>query len=412
MPSIAAKTAAVSQRRTPKRQVPGQALGYSVQFTRAVIRLLDSPAGASVTFEKIDDIGVVTTAGQTTAEQSKSVVSTHNPLADRAVAWWKTLASWVEAVAEQELRVDSTEFVLFVSRNVRGGDIFGPIESATTIAAGQSALEHAKKALLGDATDLKGARLSKALRPFVETVFNADEDLVAKIVAKVSVIRGGGSATASVEESLKRALVPVDLIRDVRDHAIGWVKRTIDEQLERGTGATVAVDEFRAELTAYIRRHDQRTVLVSAARVSTAEAEAEASAARPYLRQLDFIGFDFDAKVKEARRFLSAAADRSNWATRGYVHAESFTELEDTLVHQWENKRRIRLLEDRARAETDTGALIFSDCSMHNATLQGLDVPPHFVPGSYHALSDSRRVGWHPRFEALLTSTPDADAQS
>jgi hypothetical protein len=39
---------------------------------------------------------------------------------------------------------------------------------------------------------------------------------------------------------------------------------------------------------------------------------------------------------------------------------------------------------------------------MHDALLEGLALPPHFTPGSFHALSDRTVIGWHPNYKILL----------
>jgi hypothetical protein len=33
-----------------------------------------------------------------------------------------------------------------------------------------------------------------------------------------------------------------------------------------------------------------------------------------------------------------------------------------------------------------------------------MEVPSHFIAGSYHALADAVTVGWHPKYEALLSA--------
>jgi hypothetical protein len=39
-----------------------------------------------------------------------------------------------------------------------------------------------------------------------------------------------------------------------------------------------------------------------------------------------------------------------------------------------------------------------------SAKLQSMDVPSHFIAGSYHELAESVALGWHPRYRELLAS--------
>src|SRR6185295_6570558 len=79
----------------PRRQqkVPataaGQLLGYSLQLTRLTAMLLNATEGSACSLEVLDDIAEQTVDGGTKLAQSKSAL-TDNPVADRAIALWKT----------------------------------------------------------------------------------------------------------------------------------------------------------------------------------------------------------------------------------------------------------------------------------------------------------------------------------
>ena len=96
-------------------QVPGQYLGYSLQTTRALVRLLSAPPGSFVSVEVLDDVAESRPAGSTTLIQAKSVGARTNPIADRSPELWKTLANWVRSVKNGDIDLARTEFELFVS---------------------------------------------------------------------------------------------------------------------------------------------------------------------------------------------------------------------------------------------------------------------------------------------------------
>jgi hypothetical protein len=377
-------------------------LGYSLQVTRATARLLAAAPGTTVSFEVLDDVSSESAAAGVVAEQTKSAI-THNPLADRAVDFWKTVSNWVDAVRNGRLDPRQTQFDLYVSRNVHG-PISDRFAAAVTKHEALASLDAACDELWGIAPKrAKRSRVAGTLKPFLENVFSTDRQLVAGIVEKFSVIRGRGVSASEIDDLVRTKWVSENKVDIVRDYALGWVKRRIDELIEQGKDAAILCDEFHQAMTTFVQKYDHRRILFSIAHISHAEALAELPV-RVYVRQLELIDASFDDRLRAATDFLSSSADRAFWGKRGLVFENSFDEFEDALKRQWEIKRKTRLLEDASRAGTVTGHLIYADCSGCRQTIEGLEVPPHFLPGSLHTLADRRDIGWHPDFRELLAS--------
>jgi len=85
----------------------------------------------------------------------------------------------------------------------------------------------------------------------------------------------------------------------------------------------------------------------------------------------------------------------------------SLEEFANRLERHWENSRRLAKVNLAGRSEIDLGQTVLANCMDYQVQLQGMEVPSYFIPGSYHALSDGLRIGWHPRFDALLVPTPE-----
>lgn len=391
--------AAARNRRT---QVPGQALGYSLQVTRATARLLEAPPSTTISFEVLDDVAVTDAAAGVVAEQTKSAI-THNPLADRAVDFWKTISNWLDAVCGGSLDLANTRFELYVSRKVHG-----PISDRFAAAA---TMEDAHTAIVAACDELWGPlpkqskrnRVAAALKPYLENIFTADRDVLASLIEKFSIIRGRGVSAAEIDALVRTKWVSDDKVDIIRDFALGWVKRRIDEMLEQDRHAAISSDEFRGVMTAFVQKYDQRRILFSVAHVTEAEALAELPV-RTYVRQLELIDATFEEKLSAATDFLRSSADRTFWGKKGWVLDASFDEFEDALTRQWDLKRKTRLLEDAGRGRETTGKLIYVDCCGCQQSIEGLEVPPHFVPGSLHALADCLDIGWHPDFRDRLAA--------
>jgi hypothetical protein len=118
---------------------------------------------------------------------------------------------------------------------------------------------------------------------------------------------------------------------------------------------------------------------------------------------LALIEVDFDEKLKAISDYLMASVDRAQWSERGIIHEKSFDDLEDNLLRTWKSrKQRINIVQ-KEKSEIEKGQLLYLDCSEHKTELEGNPVPNHYVPGSFHALSDDKKLGWHPNWHYLLS---------
>jgi len=130
-----------------KTEVPGQALGYALQYTRMTQMLLQAPVGSFCSLEVLDDVAEHHPEKGLRLVQSKSAL-TANPVSDRAKSLWKTLSNWVEAADLPGFDVQSTRFEIYVSRPV-DGVIVQSFANAKTPDAAQAAIAQARTTLAG-----------------------------------------------------------------------------------------------------------------------------------------------------------------------------------------------------------------------------------------------------------------------
>jgi len=391
-------------RKTP--HVPGQYAGYSLQTTRCLARLLEAMPGSHVSIEVFDDVGIESGEGNKTAEQVKS---THdgNPISDRSVDLWKTFSNWIDAVEAGEIQLDNTRFEIYVSRPVTG-DIVESFSAAGSIRAAYAALELAKEKLWGIAPDyaLKG-KVADGIKEYVDKVFLSDETIACSVIEAFTYSCGSGSPHADLESLMAQKFVREEIVPDMVVHALGWVKKQTDELLEQKKPAIISWDAFHAEMTSYFRKIDRRQILESFAKAPDDAEIKQDLILKVYVRQLEMIECDDDEKFQAVNDYLRSSVDRTIWSEKGFVHESSFDEFEDNLIRAWKNNQRASSIEVAGRNDIDKGKLLYSKCSMHQARLEGLDVPSHFTPGSFHALSDEESVGWHPQFKSKLESARD-----
>lgn len=383
-----------------KTEVPGQALGYGLQYTRLTQLLLQAPEGSFCSMEVLDDVAQQHPKKGVRLIQSKSAL-TANPVSDRAKSLWKTFSNWVEASATWDFELEKTMFEIYVSRPV-GGAIVQSFANAKTLEAARAAIAQAQLELWGEAPHfpLKG-ELAEEVASYVERVFNADPARSAQIICNFHLTCGSGSPHADVEAMIRTHPVSASKVTDIADHVCGVVKRRVDEQLEAGRPAVIGRDEFAGWYAAYVRKVDREMVLLSRAKMPSEE-ESRGLLPKVFVQQLEIIGLSFEDKLEAVSDYLMAAADRTEWAVRGEVDETSFDDLDSVLKRNWKNKRRAGSIQHAGKADDLQGQALYSECMQLDVTLQAMEPPDHFIPGCLHRLADDMSIGWHPTYEQQL----------
>lgn len=384
-------------------QVPGQLYGYLLQVTRAVAHLLRARQGQSVSVEHLDDVATQTADG-VVAEQDKSGLA-HNPVADRSIDLWKTLHNWVRAIREGALKSD-TKFVLYVAQN-HHGDVIDRIHAAATKADADALVQALRKEFWGKAPRYAArAKLPSDLAEQVNGVLSASDDVLAHMFASLTLENGTGSPNDDLLPLIAEKAISEEAREDVLKHLLGWAKRAIDKHVEKKQPPILNWEDFHKQLVGSAKKFDRsENVLASTpADVSQAEIDKELRG-RTYVRQLEAVTCEEGDLVRAVNDFLRSAVDRTTWSERGDVIEGSFGEFEDGLERAWQSQKTRLEIEQKAAVEADRGRLLYANCSGLQMRLQGMDVPAYFVPGSYHTLADTLRVGWHPRYREVFAPT-------
>ncbi len=389
----------------PKKSpnVPGQYLGYSLQTTRLLTKILEGKPGMKASIEVFEDVGTEDAVGNKVASQAKSVHD-NNPVSDRSLDLWKTLSNWVDASKSGVLIPDKTYFEIYVSKP-REGPIVKMFSKATTDEEAITALLNTKVLLWGEPPEYKHrAEVAKTIRPYIENVFSCDKDMIHKIIKNFTLVCGTGSPHEDLEKIMFGKAIAPEIVPDVIHWGLGWVKKQTDILLEKGIPAVVEYDIFQLELIKIVRIFDCRTILSSfAVKPSSQDVETDITT-RTYVRQLEIIDSGFEDIVQAVNDFLRTRYDSIMWGKKGLVHETSLEKYENALKRAWQNYKKLIFLEQPQLNEKAQGQLLYTKCSLHKATIEGLEIPDHFTPGTFHALADEPKIGWHPNYQRELKS--------
>jgi hypothetical protein len=381
----------------------GQALGYSLQFTRLTVLLLEAPAGSFCSLEVLDDLSTEIPNETVHLTQSKSALGA-NPVADRAISLWKTFYNWLQLVEKGLVTPGKAKFEIYVSRQVEG-NIVNAFHLSKSSEQAKKALQEARDEIWGASPKFAAKKtVPESLAKYVNAIFEAADDLILPIIANFQLRCGSGSPHSDLEQLLGQHPISEARRNDVRDKLLGWVKEKADTRLEKELPAIIARDDFHKEYTAFVRWADRETILKSFTPKPTYQQQL-AHMSDVFVRQLDLIELDFDGKLEAVSDFLRAVADRTHWSKSGHVHEDVFDVLDDDLQRVWKNICREKLLEHDDKSHVHQGAAIHASCMLHQTQVQGMTPPGHFVPGCFHQLADEMQVGWHPNFRTELANT-------
>ncbi len=403
-----------TRRRKPKdvlarksAQVPGQLFGYSLQPIRLLSLALDAAEGTTLSLEVFEDVGTVAKAGDALASQTKSALET-NPVSDKAIDLWKTFSNWKTAITSGQISLASTKFEIYLAKR-RTGKLVQLFHDAQTADAAKSAFGQARDLLWGAAPEFeKKKKLAEGLAPYVNHILEAPTDIAVGIIERFSLSVAATDPLRDLRPKVDNKWVRPESVDAVIQHAHGWIKEKMDGLILAGKPAALNVDEFNDEMRSFLPRIDFQHILAAiAGRLELTEDTLAAEQLRTYVQQLQLIDGSDEDVFEAINHFLRAAAERSAWSKQGLVHEKSFDEYEEALISAWKNKRSLHNITHKDHSAVDRGKLLLADCGLHQQRLQGLEPPPFFTPGSFHALAEDQTVGWHPEYKKLLS--PGAD---
>lgn len=379
---------------------PGQALGYSLQFTLLTNLLLRAPEGSLCCLEVYDDVAQEDNKGNIKLIQSKSAL-TSNPVSDRAKPLWKTFSNWIEFIVSSKFDIQKMSFNLYVSRPV-SGEIVKSFSDANTPESARRAIENAQIQLWGTCPDFNlKSKVATEIKLYLEKFFMADQRLLEILIVNFHLIEGSGSPQADIESLIRSHPVSVAKVEDIANYLCGFVKRTVDKLLEEGKPAIIARDDFHKVYSSYVQKIDRQTLLISRANAPSDDFY-QTCFPKNFILQMEIIDLTYEYKLKAVSDYFMSVFDRTDWAARGEVDETSFDDLDKTLMRTWENKNLLCQISFDKKSEQDKGKILYSDCMQFTTTLQTMLTPDYFIPGCFHLLADNLEIGWHPDYVKQL----------
>ncbi|MBQ5345024.1 MAG: hypothetical protein J6F33_07505 [Acidaminococcaceae bacterium] len=389
--------------------VPDKVEAFLLQVRHALFELIKATdINCVISVEAYDDVAS-SNNGAVIPMQLKSALSYDNPLANRAVSFWKTLYNWCKYVQDEELVANELKLVVVTSHHINPGEICLSFFNAKNKHDAEIAWEKAIHLLKQTA---KGDRIaSEECLPFIEYCFDEkNKDIVLRVIELFSLDLHNGTYDEMLRQKFNDQLIPPEYKDVLFLTMLGWVQERVHESTKKNQPAFISKREYSNALLKEIRARGLNANLTAVTeRPDAVMTGSEIEKRATYIRQLELIDAEKEEICLAAADYLSTCAEKTEWAKRGLVTEKSFDDYYDMLIRNWQTSRKIiDLTHNDIKDSRKIGQLIYYDCKKNAASvrLQGCDVPPFFGSGTLQMLAndpaDSPIIGWHPKYKDLL----------
>jgi hypothetical protein len=390
-------------------EAAAQAAGYffQVRFAlfRALKRLLRDPTG-SIAVERVDDVALsssnadLTTPALIEIDQLKHTTDPSTTFSDNSPAIWRTIGNWSRLIVSgSDLKLGFLDLVLITNASLQidsGISSLGTSEHDRGPAAALSKLVAAS-------LSSKNQTSEKDRRDFLAL----DEPVRMALIRAIRIAQNSPNLNAlggEIEDLLHYAC-EAEQLPELRAELEGWWFDRLSQVLATGVGAVVPLLEVDARV-GYLREKYKR---------STLKIDVEDATERPdslnnyiFVRQVRSVKVG-DERLRNAQRdFLKASAQRSKWLREARIDPAELDKYDRNLEERWSTQAAIHCDELPSPSSHDDkckcGRTTLGWAETQQTPLRGASAQ-FLTSGSYHALADRLRVGWHPDFKNIFEVT-------
>ncbi len=378
-----------------KSNAPGQLLGYTIQFPRALYHLLRSGPGDAVCIEVLGDVATKKNDNKVIAEEDKSSLS-GKPITDKSTDLWKTFSNWIVAINEGYLDAEKTRYVLYCNKSGRPS-IVDQFSDANNMSEARDALKIAKNKL----SDVSSEH---DVWDNYDFVVNQNKAVLLKVICQFEVQYGIDAGYDDVNYEIRKKNVPLSQIDFLRNNISGWLLKIIQEKIAKKEPACISWEDYDHQFSVVFQRvHQRELVDFTLSSPPKPEDIHRHVTIRPrYLRQLDLIGCTDDEIVEAVSDFLRADVNRHLWIESELIDEETAADFKNKLQSFWDTQKKKISITERHLGDEEKGQLLLGECISRQETIRNVYPPHSTIAGTYHALAEEPVLGWHPTWEGLL----------
>ncbi len=361
-----------------------------------------APGGSVIGIETEDDIVVKLCDGRKIHEQDKSS-TTAFPFLPSKPDLWKSLLIWAEGIKNEEINPDKTTFFLVSNKDQTTC-------LAKTISDANSDLEVSQ--CLAELKTFK-EKANKTTKKYVTALFDIKDEILKKLICKTTLICGNSMTAESIKAQLISAFQLVDGDEEEKlsiiNEIYGWVFTEVRSAWQNREAAWIERDVvIRLKNTIITKRVQQFLNEKIFETRDISEQEKALHTLRIYVKQLRIIASTDDDIIDAISDYLNSIEKRTQLAKKGYVTETQIESMVENLKKRWATIAKKIPIQNKTLSKEEQGKLICLDTLDHNAKIGNMETNSYFLTrGTYHHLSDSLDIGWHPDYKTKIKNQED-----
>ena len=377
----------------------GQLLGYSLQFPRALLRLLEIAPGGAIGIEINGDVSAFSQDGRMLTEEDKSSIC-GNALTDKSVNLWKTFYNWCKLIqAREDIVLQNTRFVLYTNHSVQEDSIVKWMSDAETN-------DSANDIILKIRTIFSEISKTHLIYSYLDFLLGEGLDIFLGMIPRFELAMHTDTAGLydEIDKAIKAKIVKDEDIQYIREQLAGWLQEQINIKISKKEPPIITFNDFHHKFVELFQAtRSKRLVDFSIQKLPREELLQREAEARPvYIQQLEAINSDPSEIIEAVSDFLRANVNRQEWIEREYVDEDAMSDFQARLQSFHTTRRKqVALIYSNCSPETQ-GKILLGDCKTRNELLNEMTPPDKTISGTYHFLSNQRVVGWHPQWESIF----------
>lgn len=357
-----------------------------------------------VYIEKDDDVAFYKDNGNNDIQQVKQHKQGHI-LSNASVDLWKTIGIWINILKSPD-NTNDLSFYLVTTSEV------SPNSAPFFLKTGCSrCIEQAMVELINTARTSQSIDNAKSYKAFNDL----DLEMKRRLVSRIYVLGDNGNIIDLMNE-LKQELYyasPRGFIDSLVQRLEGWWNSRVIEMIHSEIDEPIRSVDIDAKIESLSDQLKQDNLPIDY-ELLNADINGSEYYDRIFVNQLNIIGIVNPSRILKAiRNYYFAFNQRTNWVTEHLINFDELVIYERTLIDEWDSRFQImldNLGESTAEEKMCEGAqqiyiwVETGDLAKIRSRVDEVNISR----GSYQILSDSLKIGWHPKFRDRIRNLLDS----
>lgn len=388
------------------------ALGYLYQIRYGLLLALEKSDASDqvVSIETLDDVAIsdaVNPSGST-AElfQLKHHVSRQGGTSNLSLDIWKSLRIWSDAISAGMIDIEKSHLLLVTTSTSAPGHAISGLRAM--LPSKDRKTELVRKTLEEAAKSSQNGTVKDCFKSLRKLPVAKRRKLFSAIV-----LVDGSPGIMDVRDKIEKnlwAAVEKERLAYFVDQIEGWWFAEVIAQLSNPSCSGISVRVLHARVSALREELRRQNLPDELLHENVPDGELSDTDRRVFVRQLRVIRVGQGRIRKAQENHYRAVTQRSRWIRSNLLDLDEWDRFEIRLIGEWEEfyTEMADGLDDKSSDDdlVTAGDTLFKWANAASATQAGLCIrsefrSPYLTRGSFHMLSDQRRIGWHRDFKKV-----------